>query len=70
MRRFWNKKNEGYNVIEMLDSNVLKSYFGEYYPSAKAYLTNGGEDIFFHDIGKFVLEVAFVNARQYCMPKQ
>ena len=70
MRRFLNLKNEGYNVMGMLEDDVLKSYFGEYSPSAKAYLKNRGEDVFFHDVAMFLLEVAFVSAQGYCIPKQ
>ena len=62
-------KMGGYNVMDMLDEDVLQSYFGEYSLSAKSYLTVGGPDVFFHDVAKFLLEVAFVSPRQYCMPK-
>ena len=48
----------------------LTSYFSEYSPSGKSYQTQGGEDKFFHKVGKFLLEVAFVSPRFYCMPKK
>ena len=49
---------------------MLRSYFGEYSPSAKAYQTYGGEDEFFHEIAKFLLEIALFSPRFYCMPKK
>ena len=56
--------------MDTLDEDVLQSYFGEYLLSAKSYLTTGRSDMFFHDVAKFLLEVAFVSARHNCMPKQ
>ena len=54
-----------------LHPEVLTSYFGEYSSSAKDYQMQGGEDEFFHEVAKFLLEVAFVNCPQiYCMPKK
>ena len=55
--------------MDTIQIKVLESYFGEYSPSAKAYRTQGGEDVFFHDVAKFLLEVAWVSPRSYCMPK-
>ena len=42
---------------------------GEYSPSAKAFQTMGGQDEFFHEVAKFMLEVAFVTPRFYGMPR-
>ena len=53
-----------------LEPEVLTSYFGEYSPSAKDYQTQGGDDEFFHEVTKFLLEVAFISQRFYCMPKK
>ena len=55
--------------MEKLDPEVLWSYFGDYSPSAKAYQTQGGQDEFFHEVVKFLLEVAYVSPRFYFMPK-
>ena len=41
--RFLNLKNEGYNMMESLETEVLESYFGPYSPSAKSY---GGKRCF------------------------
>ena len=49
---------------------MLRSYFGEYSPSAKAFQTHGGEDKFFHEVAKFLLDMGFVSTRFYCMPKK
>ena len=57
-------------MMDLLDGNVLESNFGEYSPSAKAYRTHGGKDVFFYDVANFLLEVAYVSRRQYCRPKQ
>ena len=56
--------------MDAIKTDVLESYFGEYSPSAKAYRTHGGKDLFFPDVAKFLLEVACVSPRSYCMPKQ
>ena len=69
-RRFLNLNNEGYNEMDNLEEDVLQSYFGPYCASAKSHLTNGVHDVFFHDVAKFLLEVAFLSERGYCMPKQ
>ena len=53
-----------------MDKDILSSYFGEYSPSAKAYQTQGGEDEFFHQVARLLLEVGFVSPRFYCMPKK
>ena len=53
-----------------MDKETLRSYFGEYSPSAKAFQTMGGQDEFFHEVAKFMLEVAFVTPRFYSMPKK
>ena len=65
-----NLKREGFDTVQKMDKDLLRSYFGEYSPSAKAYQTQGGEDEFFHDVTKFMLEVAFVSPQFYCMPKK
>ena len=54
--------------MEKLDPEVLWSYFGDYSPSSKEYQTQGGQDEFFHKVAKFLLEVAFISPRFYCMP--
>ena len=53
-----------------MDKDVLSSYFGKYSPSAKAFQAQGGEDEFFHEVAKFLLEVGFVSPRYYCMLKK
>ena len=60
----------GFDVVQKPSSEALRSYFGEYSPSAKAYQTYGGRDEFFHDVARFLLEVGFVSPRFYCMPKR
>ena len=70
VRRLLNLKRDGFDAMQKLDPNVLRSYFGAYSPSAKVYQTKGGEDEFFHEVAKFLLEVAFVSPRFYCMPKK
>ena len=47
-----------------------RSYFGAYSPSTKAYQTYRGRDEFFHEVARFLLEIAFVSPRFYCMPKK
>ena len=56
--------------MKKVSEEGLRSYFGEYSPSAKAYQTQGGRDEFFHEVAKFLLEVGFVSPRYYCMPKK
>ena len=46
---------------------VLRSYFGKYSQSAKAFQMQGGEDEFFHEVTNFLLEVAFISPCFYCM---
>ena len=57
---FLNLMNEGYNIMDTLEPEVLESYFEPYSPSAKSYRTFGGQDVFFHEVAKFLLEVACV----------
>ena len=70
VRRVLNLKREGFVVVQKMDKEMLRSYSGEYSSSAKAYQTYGGEDEFFHEVAKFLLEVGFVSPRFYCMPKK
>ena len=56
--------------MDSLETEVLESYFKRYFPSAKLYRTYGGQDVFFHEVAEFLLEVACVNTRHYRMPKQ
>ena len=63
-------RSEGFDVVQKLTKDGLRSYFGEYLPSAKAYQAQGGRDEFFHEGAKFLLEVGFVSPRVYCMPKK
>ena len=63
-------KREGFDVVQKMDKDVLRSYFGEYSPSMKAFQMQGGADEFFHEVAKILLEVAFVNPKFYCMPKK
>ena len=56
--------------MDTLKVDILQSYFREYSPSAKAYRTQGENDEFFQEVAKFLLEVACVSPRSYCMPKQ
>ena len=65
-----NLKREGFDCTNPLEPTILRSYFIDYSPSAKAYKTEGGEDKLFQEVAKFLLEVAFVSPRFYCMPKQ
>ena len=60
----------GFDVVQKPSSEALRSYFGEYSPSAKAYQTYGGRDEFFHEVARFLLEIGFVSPRFYCMPKK
>ena len=60
----------GFDAVQKPSSEALRSYFGEYSPSAKAYQTYGGRDEFFHEVARFLLEVGFVSPRFYCMPKK
>ena len=53
VRRFWNLKREGFNAMDPLKPKVLRSYFGEYSPLAKAYKTQGGEEELFQEVVKF-----------------
>ena len=69
VRRCLNLKRACFDSMEKLKSEVLRSYFGAYSPSAKAYNTHGGKDEFFQEVAKFMLEVAFVSPRFYGMPK-
>ena len=66
MRRM---KKEGYDEMDTLKADILQSYFSEYSPSLKAYETQGGDNLFFHDVVKFLLEVPCVSPHSYCMPK-
>ena len=52
---------------KVLDDS-LRSYFGAYSPSAKAY--HGDRNLFFHEVARFLLEIEFVSPRFYCMPKK
>ena len=70
VRRILNLKREGFDAVQKMDKETLRSYFGEYSPSAKAFQTMGGQDEFFHEVAKFMLEVAFVTQRFYSMPKK
>ena len=70
VRRILNLKREGFDAVQKMDKETLRSYFGEYSPSAKAFQTMGGQDEFFHEVAKFMLEVAFVTPRFYGMPKK
>ena len=56
--------------MDVVKPEILESYFGEYSPLAKAYRTQGVNDVFFHDVAKFLSEVACVSPWSYCMPKQ
>ena len=60
VRRILNLKREWFDAVQKMDKETLQSYFGEYSPSAKAFQTMGGQDEFFHEVAKFMLEVAFV----------
>ena len=55
--------------MEKLKPEILRSYFSAYSPSAKAYKTLGGQDEFFQEVTKVLLEVAFVSPLFYGMPK-
>ena len=70
VHQFLNLKREGFDGTNPLEPTILRSYFIDYSPSAKAYKTEGGEDKLFQEVAKFLLEVAFVSPRFYCMPKQ
>ena len=49
--------------MEKLKPEFLRSYFGAYSLSAKAYKSQGGLDEFFQEDTKFMLEGAFVSPR-------
>ena len=53
--------------IDPLKLELLRSYFRGYSASAEAYKTQGGEDELFQEVAKFLLDVAFVSPRFYCM---
>ena len=69
VRCILNFKREGFDAVQKMDKDMLRSYFGECSPSEKAYQTQRGEDEFFHEVSKFTLEVTFVSPCFYCMPK-
>ena len=56
--------------MKKVSEEGLRSYFGEYSPSAKAYQTYGGRDESFHEVARFLLEIGFVSPRFYCVPKK
>ena len=56
-------------MMDTFEAEILESYFGEYFPLAKAYQTQGSLNVFFHDVAKFLLEVACVSPQSYCMLK-
>ena len=60
----------GFDVVQKVSDDNLRSYFGAYSPSAKAYQTYGGRNLFCHEVARFLLEIAFVSPRFYCMPKK
>ena len=60
----------GFYAVQKVSDDSLRSYFSAYSPSAKAYQTYGGRNLFFHEVARFLLEIAFVNPRFYCMPKK
>ena len=60
----------GFDAVKKVTEEGLRSYFGEYSPSTKAYQAQGCRDVFFHEVAKFLLEVGFVSLRFYCMPKK
>ena len=70
VRRTLKLKREGFDVVQKMDKDTLRSYFGKYSPSAKAFQTMGGQDEFFHELAKFMLEVEFVTPRFTGMPKK
>ena len=42
VRRILNLKREGFDAVQKMDKETLRSYFGEYSPSAKSFQTMGG----------------------------
>ena len=70
VRKILNLKREGFHAVQKMDKETLRSYFEEYSPFAKAFQTMGGHDEFFHEVAKFMLEVAFGTQRFYGMPKK
>ena len=70
VRRTLKLKREGFDVVQKMDKDTLRSYFREYSPSAKAFQMFGGQDEFFHEVATFMLEVGFVTAWFYGMPKK
>ena len=69
IRKCLNLKREDFDSMEKLKPEILRSYFSAYSPSAKAYKTLGGQDEFFQEVTKVLLEVAFVSPLFYGMPK-
>ena len=55
-------RREGLDVVKKVTKEGMRSYFGEYSPSAKAYQTEGGREEFFHEVAKF-----FIGSR-FCQP--
>mgnify|MGYP000134895197 FL=1 len=53
VHQFLNLKNEGYDIIDTFEADILESFFGEYSSFAKEYQTHGGKDMFFHDVAIF-----------------
>ena len=70
VRRILNLKREGFDAVLKMDKETLRSYFGEYSPSTKAFQTMGGQDEFFHEVAKFMFEVGFGTLRFNDMPKK
>ena len=68
VRRTLKLKREGFDVVQKMDKDTLRSYFREYSPSAKTFQTLGGQDEFFHEVAKFMLEVGFFTPRFYGIP--
>ena len=60
----------GFDAVKKVSEEGLRSYFGEYSTSAKAYQTYGGRDEFFHEVARFLVEIGFVSPRFYYMHKK
>ena len=52
VHRTLNLKREGFDVVQKMNKETIRSYFGDYSPSAKAFQTMGGQDKFFHEVAK------------------
>ena len=63
-------KCDSHHEIEVPPQHILEAHFGEYSVLAKAYRTKGGPNKFFCNLACFLLEITYVHANAYGMPKK